>query len=759
MQQKSPLFTGCTVSFLSTARRFLFLISMMLWVIVPLFSQITWDGSESADWNNPGNWSTNTLPGTNDFVTIPGSTPNNPTLSTAGPTVKTVTIQSGAVLTITATGTLGAENGPSRGILNQGTVNNSGIITIGATVTPSQHGIRNQATFNNNPGGQIYIDRTNGSGSYALYNESGTFTNEGTITIGGVSNVGDNGLRNNSTFNNNGQITIDRANTTLLINNGPFNNQGDITLGATQNSSSYGLQNNNVFNNTSGTISIDRALTAALHNQIGTFTNQASITIGSIAGVGQYGLQNAAIFNNNIGGQISIERSTNSGLYCSGSTFNNAANITIGATQTVGIYGLNSRGTFNNNTGGQIMIDRSSTCGVFNDVNSSFTNQATITIGSVANVGNYGLQNSATFNNNSGQINIDRVATSAVYCTGGTFTNQAGIIIGALNPVGTLLAGNANTFFNSTGGLLKGSGGISASSFNSSGGTLAPGNSPGIMTFSSSEGFSNNTLLIEVNGTGVVGTNYDQVVVNGTATLAGTLALSINYTPANGDQVTIVNALSLSGTFASVTGLPSGWTVNYNSPSSGLVTLLYTVLPVEMRDLTARLLDQTVQLNWLTASEHNNRGFYVERSGDGLRWTELGFVAGKGTATEAQNYGFSDKSPLSAINYYRLRQTDYNGRETLSKVVNIAVTSPTNVMAHLRVYPNPVYGELNLLLPENTEEEFTVQLFSPAGQPVRGITLRKGINLLDISTLTAGVYTLQILSAQERSFKKIVVQQ
>jgi hypothetical protein len=71
-----------------------------------------------------------------------------------------------------------------------------------------------------------------------------------------------------------------------------------------------------------------------------------------------------------------------------------------------------------------------------------------------------------------------------------------------------------------------------------------------------------------VNGTGTPGINYDQIILtSGTATLGGTLALSINYSPLNGDQVTIVSGTAISGTFSNVTGLPANWQLTYTSNS------------------------------------------------------------------------------------------------------------------------------------------------------------------------------------------------
>ncbi len=655
MQPSLSFLRGTTVAPSFLAGRFL-LLSMLLLTTSSLFSQTTWTGTVSTDWNTAGNWSAG-LPDADDHVSIPLRT-NNPVISMAGAIARSMTISTGGILTIQLAGTLAVDNG-AQGISNSGTVQNSGTITTGAASGTSAYGIRNDAVFNNNPGGQINIDRAT---SYGIYNNAGTFTNQGTITIGATAGTGNYGIQSVATFNNNtgGQINIDRwGNSGIYISNGTFN-------------------------------------------------NQATINIGGLTTGGSYGLQNAATFNNNTGGQINIDRTTLRGIYNTLGTFTTQASINIGATATVGAYGIeNTQGTFNNNSGGDIHLDRSFMAGIYHNTTSTFANQGTITIGGVV-------------------------------------------------AITTLMSASTGTFSNGAGGVLAGTGSLPAGNFTNAGGTLAPGYSPGKMTFNASEDFSSSTLSIEVAGTGVAGTNFDQVAVNGTATLGGTLALSITYTPANGDQMTIVSATTLSGTFGSVTGLPANWFVNYTS--TAVILSFGAPLPVELTTFSARLLGQTVQLDWRTASEHNNRGFRVERSMDGLRWTDLGFVAGQGTTTEAQQYSFLDAKPLPRLNYYRLRQTDFDGKAAFSKMVSIDLPSRAIGIANLRVFPNPVHSELTVLLPDNTEEATTAQLFGPAGQLLRVMRLQKGANLLDVSGMPAGVYTLQVSDGQGRSFEKIVVQ-
>lgn len=84
-------------------------------------------------------------------------------------------------------------------------------------------------------------------------------------------------------------------------------------------------------------------------------------------------------------------------------------------------------------------------------------------------------------------------------------------------------------------------------------------------------------------------------------------------------------------------------------------------LPIELLTFDATALEDQVDLDWMTATEINNDFFTLERSADGLRFTDIGLIKGAGNTTEIQSYQFTDYSPLSGASFYRLKQTDFNG--------------------------------------------------------------------------------------------------
>lgn len=417
--------------------------------------------------------------------------------------------------------------------------------------------------------------------------------------------------------------------------------------------------------------------TTALNN-LGTVINNGRLSLGAIASVGSYGIVNQGVFENKSGAQIEIDKSTNTGIFNAFGTFTNNAVISIGGNTSVSLNGIWNNATFNNSTGGIIRIDRSSEKAIVNnrdEVNylyGIFANNATITIGASAAAGNAGIFNRASFKNNQGgDIHIDRTS-NGIDLTSATFENAGTVTVGQTGAVTSLFARNyEGSFRNQTGGLFKASGEVAADAFTHAGGTLAPGYSPGRLIFNGAQDFSSSVMEMEINGTGAAGVNFDQIAVNGMATLGGKLNVSVNYTPVNNDEVTLLSALVITGTFSNESIIPANWQIVYTENTVKLVYI--NPLPVTLVMFNARAMENAAFLTWRTTSETNNAGFYIERSTDGKHWDEIGFVAGVSGSSQERNYEFSDKTPFSGLNYYRLRQVDLDGTFAYSRTRSVNV--------------------------------------------------------------------------------------
>jgi len=162
------------------------------------------------------------------------------------------------------------------------------------------------------------------------------------------------------------------------------------------------------------------------------------------------------------------------------------------------------------------------------------------------------------------------------------------------------------------------------------------------------------------------------------------------------------------------------------------------VAPVEWLSFKAALRQNQTLLSWSTASEENNQGFYLERSPDTEFWEEIGFVAGAGTTQEVQYYTFTDPQPAIGYNYYRIRQTDYNGDTDYSSIQAI-VLDPGLSSDLVRVYPNPVVDLLTVspFIGTLTVRDLTGRILLT--QKMNGSTTQLAFN-----RLTQGLYLLEI---------------
>ncbi len=167
-------------------------------------------------------------------------------------------------------------------------------------------------------------------------------------------------------------------------------------------------------------------------------------------------------------------------------------------------------------------------------------------------------------------------------------------------------------------------------------------------------------------------------------------------------------------------------------------------LPVSLTSFTATKNGNSALLAWSTSSEINNKGFGVERSADGLVWSQLGFINGNGNSTTTQQYTYQDKNPLSGINYYRLKQVDNDGKQTYSSTVNVNFSSTDKV--GFSFYPNPVRNKIMVSLQDIQGSAASLTLVNVNGKTVKTIALTAqnafGNVQINVSDVAKGNYFL-----------------
>jgi hypothetical protein len=223
-----------------------------------------------------------------------------------------------------------------------------------------------------------------------------------------------------------------------------------------------------------------------------------------------------------------------------------------------------------------------------------------------------------------------------------------------------------------------------------------------------------------------------------------------------------------------------------DNPAHGLV--IYTPfsgpIPVELVSFTAIVTGTSVQLSWSTASETNNVGFEIERSviSNGVRnltWEEIGFVEGKGTTTEIQNYSFTDKNVVSGKYSYRLKQIDLDGSFTYSNEIEIEVEftmpiefaleqnypNPFNPSTKIRfVIPNEVRNlkDFSSQAPRNDNMLVSLKVFDVLGNEVATLVDEfKPAGRYEVefnaSFLSSGVYLYQLKAGEFIQTKKMIL--
>ncbi len=222
-----------------------------------------------------------------------------------------------------------------------GIFTNEGNIAIGTSQSSGIYSISNNATFNNDAG-QINIKRSTHAG---IYNDNGTFNNQAVILIDSTTGVGYRGIDNyNATFNNNtgGQITINRSTVHgILHHSGTFDNSGTITIGNIASIGSYGIESRSTFNNNAGgQIHIDGASTSGIWLNNVSLNNAGTVVIGSLAPINLLKTTNAT-FVNVTGGVFG-----GSGYVTGLNNFVNSGGTLLPGYDTTGILSFNSSSSF-----------------------------------------------------------------------------------------------------------------------------------------------------------------------------------------------------------------------------------------------------------------------------------------------------------------------------------------------------------------------------------------------------------------------------
>ncbi len=190
----------------------------------------------------------------------------------------------------------------------------------------------------------------------------------------------------------------------------------------------------------------------------------------------------------------------------------------------------------------------------------------------------------------------------------------------------------------------------------------------------------------------------------------------------------------------------------------------YSPLPIELLNFSGILIEGNSHLFWSTASETNNDYFAVERSLDAHYFSNIGKVKGAGNSSSPNDYSFVDRElpsilnpQLSTILYYRLKQTDFDGRYIYSKTISLSYSEKENIFAE--VFPNPVTESLNVEIRSYENLNCQIKLTDLLGREVwkDKFKIKKNGNYqFDLTGINQGIYFIIISAEGENSERKFL---
>jgi hypothetical protein len=193
--------------------------------------------------------------------------------------------------------------------------------------------------------------------------------------------------------------------------------------------------------------------------------------------------------------------------------------------------------------------------------------------------------------------------------------------------------------------------------------------------------------------------------------------------------------------------------------------LIGNPLPVSLVSFTAQLgSDKMAKLDWTTATELNTSHFIVQKSKDGINYTDIGRVNANGNSSSLLKYSLPDnlKTETAGLIYYRLCSVDIDGKTSISAVRTLRISnSGANTNLSIIAYPNPSVNELHVTIPaEWQNKNVLIEVVAANGNIVyrNQMTGSSQTTEINVSTFSRGVYMVRVSCEGTASIQKIIKQ-
>ncbi|HEY4063250.1 MAG TPA: T9SS type A sorting domain-containing protein [Puia sp.] len=198
------------------------------------------------------------------------------------------------------------------------------------------------------------------------------------------------------------------------------------------------------------------------------------------------------------------------------------------------------------------------------------------------------------------------------------------------------------------------------------------------------------------------------------------------------------------------------WMLQY----SRNITAVGTPLPVTLIDYTATPVagEQEVVVDWTTTFEQNNKYFILQRSADGKQFSDIDTIPPFDPSGSGHSYTYTDRSPLSGNDFYRLTQTDLDGKVTYYDILKVSLSATGTAGLHLS--PNPTSGNVFLELVHPELGAIEVSVVDLQGRTLKKWAYQKGTitwdQTINLAGVAAGTYFIRVQGDSFREVQQVI---
>lgn len=185
------------------------------------------------------------------------------------------------------------------------------------------------------------------------------------------------------------------------------------------------------------------------------------------------------------------------------------------------------------------------------------------------------------------------------------------------------------------------------------------------------------------------------------------------------------------------------------------------VLPINITAFNVTKDGNKVKLEWKTASEQNNERFEIESSADGIKWKTIATIKGSGTSLESHTYRADDNFPVNGLNFYRVKQYDFDGNSHVSEIKIVKMFALGRGL--ITVSPNPSRSGINFRIASQAAMNVEAVLTTINGNTIHreviiNVQPNSATKLHLTQKLAAGIYILKLKGEGLSESIKVIIE-